>query len=82
MDSDSNPKSMSQPHLRFWCGTELIGEIFIRMDDLPGRDRWMLRLYPAEGENIYRPKKNTAVLHMDIPTDRPNGLSHYSAKGN
>lgn len=46
-----------QPHLRFWYEKDLVAEVYLSMDDIKGRDRWMLRMYPVGGEEYLPPQE-------------------------
>jgi hypothetical protein len=51
-DADAKPPP---PHLRFWYDNQLVADIYISMDDLKGRDRWMLEMYPVGGKDYLPP---------------------------
>jgi hypothetical protein len=55
--TDPNVGKPAQPHMRFWYDKELVAEVYLRMDDAKGRDRWMLRMYPAGGEEYLPPQE-------------------------
>ena len=74
--TDPNVGKPAQPHMRFWYDKELVAEVYLRMDDAKGRDRWMLRMYPAGGEEYLPPQEEPRVqdprrfLSTAAPPDR------------
>jgi hypothetical protein len=78
--TDSNAKPV-QPHLRFWYNKQLVAEIYLRMDDLRGHDRWMLRMYPVGGEAYLPPQEEEGHRSYGVLYRPPRRLEPLLERG-
>jgi hypothetical protein len=47
-----SPPSLEFEQLRPWETDRLLAKVYIRIDEVPSRDRWMLQCYPLDGSDL------------------------------
>jgi len=47
-----SPPSLEFEQLRPWETDRLLAKVYIRIDEVPSRDRWMLQCYPLDGSYL------------------------------
>jgi hypothetical protein len=57
-----SPPSLQFEQLRRGEAERLLGKVYIRVDEVPSRDRWMLQCYPLDGSDLPEQREDGSHL--------------------